>query len=70
MRQGGFWVRAPFSANIVISTPLVVVTMWRSGAKWDEMEEIFYSAEFRYGALFGGDHFKSPLRSYGATETK
>jgi hypothetical protein len=22
---------------------LVVVTMWRKGAKWDNMEEIFYS---------------------------
>ena len=61
LRRGGVWIRAPFPANIVISTPLfhgggrlVVVTMWCKGAKWDKMQEIhiLLRAEHCYGALF------------------
>jgi hypothetical protein len=43
----------------------LVVTMWRKGAKWDNMEEILFNillrVEYFYGALFGGDHIKSPF---------
>jgi hypothetical protein len=33
------------------------------------MDEILRRAEFCNGALFGGDYFKSPVRSYGAIES-
>jgi hypothetical protein len=39
----------------------LVVTLWRKGAKWDKVEDIFYSVEYCYEALFGGDHIKSPF---------
>jgi hypothetical protein len=59
LRRGGVWVRAPFPPP----GRGLVVTMWRKGEKWDNMEEIFYvlGVEYYYGALFGGDHIKSPF---------